>query len=71
MAKEKADIDYSKPLAYPRYEQFSQAYMVTNIATQAAKDAKYSAKTAYSQGQRLLKHVEVKGRIAYLQAFKR
>jgi phage terminase small subunit len=29
-------------------------------ATQAAKNAGYSEKTAYSQGQRLLKHVEVK-----------
>jgi phage terminase small subunit len=29
-------------------------------ATQAAISAKYSKKTAYSQGQRLLKHVEVK-----------
>ncbi len=29
-------------------------------ATEAAKKAKYSEKTAYSQGQRLLKHVEIK-----------
>ena len=33
-------------------------------ATQAAITAGYSPKTAYSQGQRLLKHVEVSGQLA-------
>jgi phage terminase small subunit len=33
-------------------------------ATQAAITAGFGAKTAYSQGQRLLKHVEVSGQLA-------
>lgn len=61
------EVDYSKPLKNPRYEQFSQAFMATNNETQAAKDAKYSPKTAYSKGNQLLKIVEIKGRIKYLQ----
>lgn len=65
--KDTTPIDYSKPLKTLRYEQFSLAYMLTNNATQAAKDAKYSEKTAYSQGQRLLKHVEVRNRLASLR----
>lgn len=44
---------------------FVQAYMANgHNATQAAITAGYSAKTAYSQGQRLLKHVEVSGQLA-------
>jgi phage terminase small subunit len=35
-------------------------------ATRAAKEAGYSERTAYSQGQRLLKNVEIKTRIAVL-----
>lgn len=61
------DVDFSKPLKNPRYEQFCQAFMATNNETQAAKDAKYSPKTAYSKGNQLLKIVEIKGRIKYLQ----
>ena len=42
-----------------------QAYMANgHNATQAAITAGYSAKTAYSQGQRLLKHVETAGKLA-------
>lgn len=67
MAKKSKTIDFSKPLKNPRYEQFCQAFMATNNETQAAKDAKYSPKTAYSKGNQLLKIVEVKGRIEYLQ----
>ena len=37
-------------------------------ATEAALEAGYSPKTAYSQGQRLLKNVEVKAAIAARQA---
>lgn len=37
---------------------FYKEYLVDSNATQAAKRAGYSEKTAYSQGQRLLKHVE-------------
>jgi phage terminase small subunit len=44
---------------------FVQAYMANgHNATQAAITAGYSAKTAYSQGQRLLKHVEISGQLA-------
>lgn len=37
-------------------------------ATQAAKRAGYSMKTAYSQGQRLLKHVEIQAALSSLTA---
>lgn len=37
---------------------FYKEYLIDSNATQAAKRAGYSEKTAYSQGQRLLKHVE-------------
>jgi phage terminase small subunit len=44
---------------------FVQAYMANgHNATQAAITAGYSSKTAYSQGQRLLKHVEISGQLA-------
>ena len=41
-----------------KQKQFYKEYMVDTNATQAAIRAGYSKKTAYSQGQRLLKHVE-------------
>lgn len=43
---------------------FVKAYLVEKNATRAAKEAGYSAKTAYSMGARLLKHVEVAQAIA-------
>ncbi len=43
----------------PKQERFVAEYLVDLNATQAAIRAGYSAKTAYSIGQRLLKHVEV------------
>lgn len=43
-----------------KQRRFADAYCETANATQAAKAAGYSAKTAYSQGERLLKNVEVK-----------
>jgi len=46
------------------YEIFAEEFIKTRCATQAAKNAGYSEKTAYSQGSRLLKHVEVKKIIA-------
>jgi phage terminase small subunit len=49
-------------------EDFCQQYVVDKNATQAAIRAKYSTRTAYSQGQRLLKNVEVSARIAELTA---
>jgi phage terminase small subunit len=42
-----------------RYRAFCNAYLQLNNATQAAIEAGYSRKTAYSQGQRLLKKVEI------------
>lgn len=50
-----------------QHEHFAQLYVANGRnATQAAIKAKYSEKTAYSQGQRLLKNVEVKNRINQL-----
>ena len=45
----------------PRQLRFVDEYMIDLNATQAAIRAGYSAKTAYSQGQRLLNHVELEG----------
>jgi phage terminase small subunit len=42
-----------------RQARFVEEYLIDLNATAAAKRAGYSAKTAYSQGERLLKHVEV------------
>lgn len=47
-----------------KQQRFVAEYLVDKNATQAAIRAGYSAKTAYSQGQRLLKHVEVAALIA-------
>ena len=43
----------------PKQERFAAEYLIDLNATQAAIRAGYSAKTAYSQGERLLRHVEV------------
>jgi phage terminase small subunit len=43
-----------------RQQRFAIEYLSSGNATEAAKRAGYSEKTAYSQGQRLLKNVEVK-----------
>lgn len=48
----------------PKQSRFVDEYLVDLNATQAAIRAGYSAATAYSQGQRLLKHVEVAAEIA-------
>lgn len=48
-----------KPLT-PKKLMFAQEYLIDQNATQAAKRTGYSEKTAYSQGQRLLKDVEVR-----------
>lgn len=52
----------------PKQKRFVNAYLLDPNATQAAKAAGYSAKTAYSQGQRLLKHVEAAAAIQAGQA---
>lgn len=46
-----------------KQELFCEEYLKDLNATQAAIKAGYSEKTAYSQGQRLLKNVEVQNRI--------
>jgi phage terminase small subunit len=46
-----------------RQEQFCAHYIATGTATEAAKRAGYSEKTAYSIGQRLLKNVEIQNRV--------
>ena len=55
------------PELTPKQDRFCREYMVDLCATQAAIRAGYSEKTAYSQGGRLLRNVEVKAAIAELQ----
>lgn len=47
-----------------RQMRFVDEYMIDLNATQAAIRAGYSVKTAYSQGQRLVKNVEIKTELA-------
>lgn len=49
-----------------RHEHFAAAYALTKNATQAAKEAGYSPKTAHAQGFRLLKYADVQARIEEL-----
>lgn len=51
-----------------KQERFVAEYLIDLNATQAAVRSGYSARTAYSIGQRLLKHVEVDAAIAQAQA---
>ncbi len=48
----------------PKQRLFLKNYLNSWNATQSAIKAGYSKKTAYSQGQRLLKNVEIKNAIA-------
>lgn len=48
-----------------KQQRFCDEYLIDLNATQAAIRSGYSEKTAYSQGQRLLKHVEAK---SYIEA---
>jgi phage terminase small subunit len=54
----------SKTTLTPKQRRFVEEYCVDWNATQAAIRAGYSEKTAYSQGQRLLKNVEIREAIA-------
>ena len=47
-----------------RQRRFAELYAADPNATEAAKAAGYSEKTAYSQGQRMLKNVEI---VSYIQ----
>lgn len=51
----------------PKQQKFLDAYLVDPNATKAAQKAGYSKKTAYSQGQRLLKHVEIASALSVKQ----
>lgn len=55
----------------PMKERFADEYLIDLNATQAAIRAGYSARTAYSQGQRLLKDVDVREVIERLKAERR
>jgi len=48
----------------PKQSAFVREYLIDMNATATAKRVGYSERTAYSQGQRLLKNVEVKKAIA-------
>lgn len=50
-----------------KQRRFAEYYASNPNATEAAKAAGYSERTAYSQGQRLLKKVEVRNHIEELQ----
>jgi phage terminase small subunit len=52
----------------PKQAQFVREYLIDLNATQAAIRTGYSAKTAYSQGQRLLRDVEIAKALAEAQA---
>jgi phage terminase small subunit len=52
----------------PKQTRFVEEYLVDLNATQAAIRAGYSERTAYSQGQRLLKNVEITDAIAAKRA---
>lgn len=52
----------------PRKKQFPKQYVTDHNATKAAERSGYSIKTAYSQGQRLLKDAEVSAEIKRLEA---
>lgn len=54
------------PLANAKRERFCHEYLIDLNASQAASRTGYSARTAYSQGQRLLKDVEISARIDWL-----
>jgi phage terminase small subunit len=66
--KDTRPIDYSKPLKNKQWEDFCQFSYKGENATQSAIKAKYSKKTAYSIGPRLLKKVEIARRISFLKA---
>ena len=46
-----------------KHKRFADEYLIDCNATRAAIDAGYKKETAYSQGQRLLKNVEIKAYI--------
>ena len=61
MPRESADVTQKK------HEKFCQAYVLYRNATESAKAAGYSARSAYNQGSRLLKNPEIQQRIEDLE----
>ncbi len=51
----------------PKQARFVEEYLIDLNATAAAKRAGYSERTAYAQGQRLLKNVEIAAAIQKAQ----
>ena len=51
-----------------KQERFAQAYVLHRNATEAAKTAGYSARSAYNQGYRMLKNSEIAERITDLES---
>ena len=51
-----------------KQERFAQAYILHRNATEAAKTAGYSARSAYNQGYRMLKNGEIAERITDLES---
>ncbi len=47
-----------------RQEKFVREYLATGNASEAARRAGYSAKTAYSAGERLLRNIEICAELA-------
>lgn len=60
------DMPGSKPLKNPKRERFCHEYIIDLNGKQAAMRAKYSVKTAESQGSRMLGYAKVQERIAFL-----
>ena len=55
-----------------KQQKFCEYYVKLGNATEAAKRAGYSEKTAYSQGQRMLKNVETRNFIdSLIKRYKR
>ena len=51
----------------PKQKRFCEEYLVDLNATKSAERSGYSLKTAYSQGQRLLKNVEIQKNLSKVQ----
>jgi phage terminase small subunit len=56
----------TEPKLNPKQQKFCEQYAIYRNATKAAELAGYSKKTAYSQGQRLLKSQHISTKIASL-----
>ena len=67
MATRKKTLKEDKISKANRLEVFCLEFLVDFNATRAAEASGYSKKTAYSQGHRLLKNVEIQKRLAELK----